>query len=132
MSNRTVWWVGDPGDPDDYEAYYREVSPKFATQELAEAWKDRAERAAYAQRMDGRSQMPALYERHLAEARAKDTPRNIDLLERSIVMANEHNARLASISLADWLTSTRDIVVGGWHHRYQIDSELVLEALDAE
>jgi hypothetical protein len=39
----TVWWVGNAADPDDYEARYEEVSPKFATRELAVAWKEREE-----------------------------------------------------------------------------------------
>lgn len=130
MSDTTIWWVGDPGDPDDYEAQYVEVSPKFASQALAEAWRERAERAAYAKRLEGREAMPATYERFLAKSRAEDKDAHtIDLLERSLVAAHEQTARLVSCSLADWLSGTRDIVVGGWQHRYQVDSEIVLEAL---
>ena len=128
MANRTVWWVGDPGDPGDYEAQYREASPKFATRALAEAWKDREERQAYARRLESRAEMVATYERWLAEA--GDDERLRDLAARSLEQARADNELLARISLADWLTSTQRIVVGGWHNHYQIDSEEVLEALD--
>lgn len=150
-----IWWVADPGDPDDYEARYEKVSPKFATRELAVAWKERAEQDAYAARLEHRSGIAAAYERHLAEAQAKSQQtdeylvglpikeailararakiaRDIDMFERALHLAHEQDALLANISLAAWLTGTREVVVGGWHHRYRVDFEAVLGALDKD
>ena len=62
----TVWWVADPGDPDDYEARYQEVSPKFVTRELAVAWKEREEQQEYEARLKHRTGIADAFERLLA------------------------------------------------------------------
>jgi len=141
---KAIYWVEDLGLPPNSEDYYfstSQVSPNFSEERLAEVWLGREQLRAYQERLTVRAGLTASLEKTRDDILANPQDKsknglrnraNLPFYERSIDQSRLDDERLADISFADWLTETNEILVGGCHFRYTIQSAPLLNELPEE